>query len=131
MITLSITGPYTAKDQLKANHATKMIGRGSARSSTHRYALDFGPLANSATYDESDFVFVSAEGNRSGRRSPDYEEIEKAIQSNVTFLTDKRADRMRPYNIGEREVCAYLASRGYVETNPGVWTRKCEVQFHG
>lgn len=115
MVKLTVTSPYTAKDQLKADQATKFIGRGSLRSSTNQYRKDFGVLANTGSYTEDDVVFISAEGNRSGRLKPDWEEIDKAIAAHVTFITDTPVNRNRPYNIGEREVAAYLINNGYIE----------------
>ena len=116
MIRLTTTGPYTAKDQLKANIATKFIGRGSARSSTNSYARDFGPLANYGEYESEDVVFISAEGSRGGRFPPDLIELAKATRSGATFVTDTQANRLRAYNVGEREVAAFLRTKGYTET---------------
>lgn len=110
---LPITGPYTAKDQVKANRANKFIGRGSLRSSTHAYAVALGSLANSGVYVHTDYVFVSAEGARSGRLTPDYAEIDRAIAAGATFVTDNKPNRERAYNVGEREVAAYLTAHGY------------------
>ena len=120
MITLTVTGPYTAKDQLKAKFASKFIGRGSTRSSTNSYAKDFGALANGGNYNSSDIVFISAEGNRGGRLTPDFNEITLASQAKVVFVTDNAANRARPYNIGEREVASYLLSLNYKEDR-GFW----------
>ena len=78
-------------------------------------------MANTGKYDITDVVFISAEGNRNGRVKPPYNELDKAIKAHVTFITDKYADRQRPYNIGEREVAAYLMSKGYVEMLDGIW----------
>lgn len=121
MIKLTITGPYTAKDQRKADHATKFIGRGSARSSTASYARDFGTLANCGSYSEHDVVFISAEGNRGGRLSPDLNEIALAVKAKATVLTDVPSDRQRPYNVGEREVTSFLTNSGYYESHGGTW----------
>lgn len=122
-VTLPITGPYTAKDQRKANAANKFIGRGSARSSTAKYAKAFGALANCGYYSSTDVVFISAEGNRSGRLDPDFEEIERACDANARFITDDEANRNRPYNIGERQVAEFLRSQGYRESRPCIWSR--------
>ena len=121
MITLTITGPYTAKDQRKADRATKFIGRGSARSSTNSYARDFGALANSGKYSASDTVFISAEGNRGGRLTPDLDEINKAVDARATFITDVPSHRNTSYNIGEREVAAHLGYCNYYESPGGTW----------
>lgn len=120
---LPVTGPYTAKDQRKWDRANKMIGRGSARSSTHRYAQAIGALANCGTYGPDDVVFVSAEGNRGGRLKPDFAELGRAADAGASFITDVRAQRETPYNIGEREVAAFLTQRGYADQGTGLWTR--------
>ena len=123
MIKLTITGPYTAKDQRKADIATKFIGRGSPLSSTNQYRIDFGALANSGTYHHEDIVFISAEGNRNGRSTPDYDEITRAINAGACFIIDGPPDRFRPYNIGEREIATFLLANNYMESStiPGFW----------
>ena len=125
-VTLPVVNPraagFTAKDQKKADRATKMIGRGSAKSSTAAYAKAFGPRANSGIYSPEDVVFVSAEGGRPGRMDPDFTEIGKAIAARATIITDTQADRARSYNKGERQVAEFLTEKGYQETSPGTWT---------
>ena len=124
MITLPTTNPYTAKDQCKANAANKFIGRGSQRSSTNQYAKAYGDLANCGVYTSTDVVFISAEGNRSGRLDPDFEEIKKACDAGAGFITDDPYNRSRSYNVGERQVAHFLQSLGYQESSPGIWSRK-------
>lgn len=121
MVQLPITGPYTRKDQLKADQANKFIGRGSPRSSTNAYRIAYGDKANCDVYTEDDIVFISAEGNRKGRLDPPWELIDAAAKEWVTFLTDKPEDRERAYNIGERKVAEYLKQLDYIEIAPGVW----------
>lgn len=115
-VTLPVTGFYTAKDQRKADVANKFIGRGSARSSTSAYAAAYGSNANCGVYTSSDVVFISAEGNRRGRIDPDFDEIKRACDANANFITDNAANRARPYNIGERQVSAFLIKHGYRES---------------
>jgi hypothetical protein len=122
-VTLTGKSPYLAKDQAKADTATKFIGRGSGASSTAQYAKDFGEKANSGTYTAADRVFVSAEGNRDGRVNPDRAELDKAVAAGATFITDDAANRKRPYNVGERQIEKYLTEKGYAETKPGEWTK--------
>ncbi|GGD81842.1 hypothetical protein [Croceicoccus mobilis] len=110
------------KDQAKAARSTKFIGRGSASSSTRAYAIAAGDRANSGRYDASDVVMISAEGMRSNRQAPDFVEINKAISARASFITDDKANRSRNYNLGEREVAAFLTVRGYTETAPGYWS---------
>jgi hypothetical protein len=117
---------YVVKDQAKADRANKFIGRGSDASSTAKYAASFGELANTGNYTPSDVVFISAEGNRSGRVAPDFNEISRAIDAGATFITDVKADRERPYNLGEREVAEYLGNRKYKEVQPGVWEKQLD-----
>lgn len=112
---------YFPKDQAKADRATKFIGRGSARSSTAQYAEDFGELANTGQYTANDVVFASAEGNRANRVRPNFDELQKAVDAGATFITDDKANRSRPYNIGERDIADFLTNRNYVEVEPGVW----------
>lgn len=113
--------PYLAKDQTKADKATKFIGRGSDKSSTNQYAKDFGDAANTGTYTSDDVVFASAEGNRKGRLPIDKAELRKATKAGATIITDKDVDRNRSYNVGEREVAAELVLEGYEEVSPGEW----------
>lgn len=123
MPTLPITGPYTAKDQRKANAANKFIGRGSPRSSTNAYAAAYGDNANCGSYTSTDVVFISAEGNRAGRVDPDFDEIKRACDANARFITDDITNRSRPYNVGERQVAEFLTAQGYRESRPAVWSR--------
>lgn len=124
MPTLTGRSPYLAKDQAKSDKANKFIGRGSSRSSTEQYRKDWGELANCGLYTYSDVVFVSAEGDRSGRLKPDFIQLAYAVEANSTFITDNIDNRSRKYNIGEREVSLFLSSQGYKEIRgSGVWTR--------
>lgn len=114
--------PYLAKDQAKSDQATKFIGRGSSASSTAAYAKAWGDRANTGTYTADDVVFVSAEGARTGRVAVDTAELGKAVKARATIITDVAADRNRSYNVGEREVAAFLSANGYAETARGRWT---------
>lgn len=119
---LPVTGPHTAKDQAKWDRANKMIARGSGRSSSHRYAQAAGPLANSGTYAPTDVVFVSAEGNRSGRVDPDWAELGRAVRAGASFVTDIKAQRDTSYNrVGEGRVAAFLEGHGYTDDGTGLW----------
>lgn len=115
MVQLTIKNNFGYKDQSKANIATKFIGRGSANSSTNQYRIDFGNLANTSNYTNSDIVFISAEGNRTGRLNPDFNEIDLAIKAKATIITDAPYHRNRAYNIGERQVVEYLKKANYQE----------------
>lgn len=123
--------PYLAKDQRKADQATKFIGRGSPASSTAQYARDLKDIANTGQYTASDVVFVSAEGARAGRMDPDFAEIRKATKAGAAFITDDATNRNRPYNVGERQVAEALAEAGYRESSPGRWTPAGAADWSG
>jgi hypothetical protein len=121
MIKLIGRSPCLAKDQLKADAANKFIGRGSPASSTDMYRQCFGALANCGAYTAADLVFISAEGNRRGRISPDFDEIALAVAAGARFITDGTAERSRHYNVGERELCTYLHLNGYADKEANGW----------
>lgn len=130
-VILPKTSPFTAKDQAKSDKATKFIGRGSAKSSTAAYAKAWGDRANSGKYTAEDVVFVSAEGDRAGRKGIDTAELQKAIDASATIITDDTANRNRNYNVGEREVADYLNAHGYIEEDYGVWEAMDEAPDSG
>lgn len=121
MCRVNSSNPYLGKDLAKAEKANKFIGRGSAQSSTNKYRMAAGDLANCGQYTSTDVVFISAEGMRRGREEPDFEEIARAAQAHVVFVTDDKSNRERPYNYGEREVAEFLNAIGYIESRPGIW----------
>lgn len=122
-VILSGKTQHVVKDQKKADKANKFIGRGSSKSSTNQYAQDFGDAANTGVYNADDVVFLSVEGNRTGRLPLDRSELKKATDAGATIITDIEADRNRPYNIGEREAAEFLAQQNYVESKPGEWKK--------
>ena len=121
--------PYFAKDLRKAAAATQFIGDGSRTSSTKAYATAAGDLANTGHYAANDTIFVSAEGARAGRVDPIgingprgvYRNIDLAIAAGARFVIDTPTHRERPYNVGERQVAAYLVARGYGEVASGLF----------
>lgn len=118
---------YAHKDILKGRAANKFIGRGSDRSSTALYAAQCGKVANCGQYCASDVVLISAEGARTCRLEIDRDEIGLACDARVRFVTDNPVNRERYYNSGERDVAAFLASRGYTEaagSDFSVWLPK-------
>ena len=124
MTKLTIRNSFGYKDQMKADIANKFIGRGSAASSTNQYAKDFKDMANTGHYVSSDVVFISAEGNRTGRLVVDFDEIRKAVSAGATLVTDNPYNRNRAYNTGERDVANFLKTHGYTEcplTNYSTW----------
>ncbi len=120
------TNPFFQKDLEKTKKANKFIGRGSIASSTYKYMMAAGDLANTGQYDAGDVVFISAEGQRIFREEVDFDEIQKAIHAGVTFVTDNLYDRTRPYNIGERQVAFFLKKNGYIDNDSGVWRKSSE-----
>lgn len=122
--TVQTTNPYFSKDLKKAEKANKFIGRGSSVSSTNKYMVAAGDLANCGLYTSEDIVFVSSEGMRKGRLQPNFEELAKAVNAKVTFVMDDDYNRNRPYNLGERQVAEFLEKSGYVDTGKGIWKAK-------
>ena len=125
---LTIRNSFGYKDQMKADISNKFIGRGSAASSTNQYAKDFKDMANTGHYVSSDVVFISAEGNRTGRLLPDVTEIVKACEAGATLVTDSPYHRNRQYNVGERFVADLLIKQGceeFIHTNYSTW------KYHG
>lgn len=123
MKNIKTNNPFFSKDLAKAKNATKFIGRGSMASSTNKYKEAAQELANSGHYTPEDIVFISAEGMRRGREEIDFDEIQKAVEANVTFITDNLYDRTRPYNMGERQVAFFLKKHGYSDNDTGVWKK--------
>ena len=121
---LTIRNSFGYKDQMKADISNKFIGRGSAASSTNQYAKDYGDKANTGNYVSSDVVFISAEGNRTGRLLPNVNEIVKACEAGATLVTDSPYHRNRQYNVGERFVADLLIKQGceeFIHTNYSTW----------
>lgn len=125
IVTLPTKTSYAAKDQLKANQATKFIGVGSPSSSTEAYRKAYAEhnLANCGEYTSDDVVFISIEGNRTGRVKFDRNEVSAALSAGATLLTDTLQNRSRPYNVGERELAFFLRTRRYKEqpAGSGIW----------
>lgn len=109
------SNPHFDKDQKKADVATKFIGVGVTGSSTDRYRIDFGDLANCGQYTEDCVVFVSANGRRKNRKSIPIDELNLAVSSSVIFVADNPAQRNNGYNIGEQELAEFLLENNYIE----------------
>ena len=112
-----IVSPYGKKDRLKFLQCNKLISRGVEGSSSYSYS--FHPLANTGKYSMEDCVGVSVNGNRRNRLPVDLAELHKAVEANCLIVTFK--DRMRPYNIGEREVATYLRKTHKEIERSGIW----------
>lgn len=112
---------HLIKDQYKSDQSTKFIGRGNGATGAYQaLSKKAGVKVNCGEYNPGDVVFISANGKRSGRVSPDFTEIQKAVDAGATLLTDSMARRPEggnPYNIGEQEVADFLRSRNYKEAS--------------
>ena len=117
MVKLNMSSFYSYKDQHKADVANKYIGIGAPGSSTDSYRKAYGSKANCTSYDKSDVVFISINGNRPGAVTVDAikELVELAAAASVRFVTDNKINRYRSYNSGERDVEELLLSLDYRE----------------
>lgn len=107
--------PLKAKDVSKFWDCNKLIARGCVGSSSEAYRICAGSRANVGFYESSDVVGVSVNGARPGRVCVDWVELALAVSSGCKIVLDCELDRGRSYNVGDREVCAYLVSCGMVE----------------
>lgn len=116
---------------MKAAVSTQFIGTGVKDSSTYAYEIASGELANTGKYTGCDVVWVSVNGNRPNRvpavinnqLNDVYECLRYAMMVGATIVQDHRGDRLRRYNVGEREIADYLYNLGYQETDDsGIWT---------
>ena len=128
MVKLNMSSFYSYKDQHKANVANKYIGIGAPGSSTDSYRESYGSKANCTSYDKSDVVFISINGNRRGAVKVDAIKklVELAAAASVRFVTDNKINRYRSYNSGERDVEKLLLSLDYqeIETkNYSLWQK--------
>jgi hypothetical protein len=44
------------------------------------------------------------------------------IAARASFITDSSQHRNGPYNLGERQVAAFLETHDYIELQPGIWS---------
>lgn len=113
-----------ARDQAKADKATKFIGKSGYKNSlTDSYRKSFAQQgrANVRNYAKDDVVFVSTDGGAKPG-PPLYDLIDNALKAHATFITDDLENRERLYNSGERAVAKFLEAKGYVEEQQsGVW----------
>jgi ATP-dependent DNA helicase PIF1 len=110
---------HLPKDQYKSDCANKFIGRGIGATGEYlRLWAEAKMPVNCGEYDGKDTVFISANGSRPGRQSPDFNEIRLAADAGADFLTDakkRRPEGGNPYNVGEQEVADFLRELGYSE----------------
>ena len=121
---------FQLKDAEKFSKCNKLISRGCPGSSSYVYgeilkSAMLGIRLNFGSYCENDIVAISVNGLRVRRIKFDRNEVGLAMLSRCTIVTDDIRDRMRAYNIGEREVAEYLFLNGYRDTfGNGLWNPK-------
>lgn len=117
---------YMEKDMRKWENCNAFIGYGSKGSSTEYYRTVIWPRISkkiNTGWQEGDVIGISVNGNRPGRMKAPWGLIENAASvEGIAFITDKKKDRERTYNIGEREVAAFLKSLYFEEIEDGFWT---------
>jgi len=130
--------PDMKKAPVKASVANKYIGFGVEGSSTAAYAEEIernGIKVNVDKYTNSDVVFVSINGERTGAANLQEKTIELArhalLQGGI-LITDNEYHRNREYNSGERLLAEALLDAGasYEEqtidgVTIGVWSHVC------
>lgn len=127
---------WADKEVSKFNVATQAISDGT-NNSTAGFVKDFyGDKANTGTYTKDDVIYLSANGNRTGRVIPvkngvlqgAYKNIDKAIEAGAKFVADtgKHIASTGKYNVGEVELAEYLQSKGYTREDKdgyGLWSK--------
>lgn len=127
---------WADKEVSKFNVATQAISDGT-NNSTAGFVKDFyGDKANTGTYTKDDVIYLSANGNRTGRVIPvkngmlqgAYKNIDKAIEAGAKFVSDtgKHLASTGKYNVGEVELAEYLQSKGYTREDKdgyGLWSK--------
>lgn len=127
---------WADKEVSKFNVATQAISDGT-NNSTAGFVKDFyGDKANTGTYTKDDVIYLSANGNRTGRVIPvkngvlqgAYKNIDKAIEAGAKFVADtgKHLASTGKYNVGEVELAEYLQSKGYTREDKdgyGLWSQ--------
>lgn len=113
---------YQRKDAVKFNKANKLIARGNGSSGL--YARICADICNTGSYNNKDIVAISVNGARKGRKDFNQLEVMRAIEANSTIITDNAMDRVRRYNIGERNLAKFLIDNGYSEEKgTGIWKK--------
>jgi len=107
---------YFKKDFEKFKNVNRLISRWSNESSSESYRIAVWDMWNVWKYDDNDIVWISIEWWRTWRIWLDYNEVKKAINSNVlAFVIDNKVNRNRYYNIWEREAEDFLIKNWYSE----------------
>lgn len=127
---------WADKEVSKFDVATQAISDGT-NNSTAGFVKDFyGDKANTGTYTKDDVIYLSTNGNRTGRVIPvkngvlqgAYKNIDKAIEAGAKFVADtgKHLASTGKYNVGEVELAEYLQSKGYTREDKdgyGLWSQ--------
>lgn len=127
---------WVDKEVAKFDVATQAISDGT-NNSTAGFVKDFyGDKANTGTYTKDDVIYLSTNGNRTGRVIPvkngvlqgAYKNIDKAIEAGAKFVADtsKHIASTGKYNVGEVELAEYLQSKGYTREDKdgyGLWSQ--------
>ena len=107
---------YLKKDMDKFSVCNKLITRGAIGSSSDKYKnpkiLGLNLEINSNNYTDIDIVGVSVNGRRSNRISFSKNLVKLAIESGAMIVKDNDYHTNRSFNIGERELEAYLIQLG-------------------
>lgn len=127
MIKIKCKNYYGKKDVIKAERADYFIGVGCDGSSTEYYRSQIEiEKKNRGYYDKPGIVFVSINGSRKGRISVNAIShlLQIALEDGCSFIVDKKCDRLRDYNVGERELEEWFIKNNLVEIEDGLWQRK-------
>jgi len=129
---------YIEKDIKKFSICNKLISRGTSGSSSDLYTKGMylnipKENINCRDYNKNDIVGISVNGNRPNRISFDKELVDLAIKAGSTIVIDNQKNRLRQYNVGEREIEKYLIKNNYecVEDDEvrSIWRRKMFKNF--
>lgn len=126
---------HTPKERRKIGYANKAIIQALVGTASKLAAIyEKYARLNVCTYDESDVVFLSSNGNRKGAYLPvnqagelqgAYKLIDQAIAARACFVADTEEHLSRGnYNVGELLLAGYLQSKGYTRINTlgvGYW----------
>lgn len=118
--------PHFAKDFHKFSQCTHLEAHGCVRSSSWRYANgDLGIDFSTDPITADSIVGISTNGTRPNRKVFPVSILEMLKTTGCRIVTDTATHRNTPYNLGEREVAAWLLANGYSETQQrgyAIWT---------
>lgn len=119
---------HLPKELNKYNASTQAIADGRRNSTADFINRFFGSnLSNTGKYNKDDVVFISTNGDRTGRVIPivngelqgAYKNIDLAIAAGASFVadTENHLKKTSKYNVGEIDIANYLESKGYKRYN--------------